>query len=107
MIRISRRKFVAGMAASVLAPQAFAQTGNASITTRPIPHSGERLPCVGLGTAAVFDRDSDETRKAAGDVVRTLVDAGGRLIDTASTYADAEIVLGKVIASTGLRERIF
>jgi aryl-alcohol dehydrogenase-like predicted oxidoreductase len=107
MVRYSRRNFVAGIAASLLVPRVLAQTAGTATITRPIPHSGERLPCVGLGTANVFDRDSEETRKAASEVVRTLVDAGGRLIDTASTYADAEVVLGKVIASTGLRERVF
>jgi diketogulonate reductase-like aldo/keto reductase len=107
MVRYSRRNFVAGIVASLLVPPALAQTAGTATITRPIPHSRERLPCVGLGTANVFDRDSEETRKAASEVVRTLVDAGGRLIDTASTYADAEVVLGKVIASTGLRERVF
>ena len=33
--------------------------------------------------------------------------AGGRLIDTASTYGDAESVLGNVMAAAGLRDKIF
>jgi aryl-alcohol dehydrogenase-like predicted oxidoreductase len=32
---------------------------------------------------------------------------GGRLIDTASTYGDAESVLGKVTATAGLRDKLF
>src|SRR5207302_2590826 len=36
-----------------------------------------------------------------------LVDNGGRLIDTASTYGDAETVLGEVTALTGLRDKVF
>ena len=32
---------------------------------------------------------------------------GGRLIDTASTYGDAETVLGDVIAPAGLRDKLF
>jgi aryl-alcohol dehydrogenase-like predicted oxidoreductase len=32
---------------------------------------------------------------------------GGRLIDTASTYGDAESVLGKVTAVAGVRDRLF
>jgi aryl-alcohol dehydrogenase-like predicted oxidoreductase len=36
-----------------------------------------------------------------------LVKNGGRLIDTASTYGDAESVLGKVIATAGLRDKVF
>ena len=107
MMRITRREFAAGMAASFLVPHAFGQTREASVLTRAIPHGGEQLPCVGLGTASVFDSNSDDTRRSAMQVVNTLVGAAGRLIDTASTYGDAEIVLGSVIASELLRGRIF
>jgi diketogulonate reductase-like aldo/keto reductase len=34
-------------------------------------------------------------------------DSGGQLIDTASAYGDAEIVLGKVIAAADLRSKLF
>ena len=40
-------------------------------------------------------------------MVQALVANGGRLIDTASTYGDAEIVLGNVIAPAGLRDKLF
>src|SRR5690348_12161243 len=101
MARISRRD-LAGLAAALwLAPPA------SPLITRAIPSTGERIPAVGLGTAAVFDSDDEPTRRAATQVVRTLVGAGGRLIDTASSYGDAEIVLGTVMAAEGLRDRIF
>ena len=86
---------------------AFAQARRRHSITRAIPSTGERLPAVGLGTASVFDSDGDATRSAATEVVRTLVNAGGRLIDTASTYGDAEIVLGAVIAAAGWRDKVF
>ena len=41
------------------------------------------------------------------EVVRALIESGGQLIDTASTYGDAESVLGDVIAHEGLREKLF
>jgi aryl-alcohol dehydrogenase-like predicted oxidoreductase len=107
MTDITRRQFGALAGAALLAPHALAQTPAAPLVMRAIPASGERLPAVGLGTAAVFSRDDDATRRAAADVVRTLVDAGGRLIDTASTYGDAEAVLGKVIAAAHARDRVF
>ncbi len=106
-MRISRRNFAAGMAASFLVPRAFAQTREASILTRAIPRCSERLPCVGLGAASVFDSNGDDTRRSATQVVHALVGGGGRLIDTASTYGDAEIVLGSVITSELLRRRFF
>ncbi len=74
---------------------------------RAIPGTGELLPAVGLGTAQVFDRDDDATRRAAAQVLQALIEGGGRLVDTASTYGDAEAVLGQVMAPTGGRDRFF
>jgi aryl-alcohol dehydrogenase-like predicted oxidoreductase len=107
MIRFTRREFALFGAAALLVRPVFAQGNLAPPITRAIPSSGERLPVVGLGTASVFDRDDEQTRGAALQVVRTLVDAGGKLIDTASTYGDAESVLGGVLATAGLRDKVF
>lgn len=104
---ITRRDFTALAAGTFLTRRAFAQTFEAQRITRAIPSTGERMPMVGLGTASVFDRDDGQTRRAAAQVIQTLVDAGGRLIDTASSYGDAEAVLGVVTASAGLREKVF
>jgi aryl-alcohol dehydrogenase-like predicted oxidoreductase len=105
MTTITRRDFAALAAAALLVPPARAE--EAPLITRAIPKSGERLPAVGLGTAYVFDDDNARTRHAAAQVLRTLVGAGGRLVDTASTYGDAESVLGAVMASAGLGGKIF
>ena len=106
MTSLTRRSFSALAAAALWPRAAFAQQ-EGPLVTRAIPSSGERLPAVGLGTANVFATDDDRTREAATQVVRTLVDAGGRLIDTASTYGDAEQVLGRVMSAGGWREKIF
>ena len=105
--RLTRRSFVvlpAAVAAVALTPVASAQTSE-PLVTRAIPSSGERLPAVGLGTAEVFESDDEATRQKATAVVQALTRAGGRLIDTASTYGDAEQVLGSVTA--GLHEKLF
>lgn len=94
------------MVASLLVPRAFGQRAQASLRTRAIPHSGERLPCVGLGTASVFESNSDDTRRTAAQVLQALLAGGGRLIDTASTYGDAEIVLGSIVEPE-MRARVF
>lgn len=105
--RMSRRDFATLAAALWLTPPASAQESPSPLIMRAIPGTGERIPAVGLGTADVFDSDNEPIRRAATQVIRTLVDSGGRLIDTASSYGDAEIVLGQVIATAGLRHKIF
>jgi aryl-alcohol dehydrogenase-like predicted oxidoreductase len=105
---LTRRDFAALAAASLLVRPALAQSAaGGSILTRAIPASGERIPAVGLGTAYVFDRDGERTRREAAEVVKALIDGGGRLIDTASSYGDAEEVLGQVIAPAGRRGTLF
>lgn len=103
---MTRREFAALAGAGLLARPAFAQTEQ-PLLTRVIPSSGERVPAVGLGTASIFNSANEETRKKAAAVLKSLVANGGRLIDTASTYGDAEIVMGDEIAASKLRDKIF
>src|SRR4029078_10182371 len=66
---------------------------------RPIPHSGETIPVIGLGTANNFgNADRGELRK----VFEALVAGGATLIDTASTYGSAEAVMGDVLSEAKL-----
>ena len=102
-VRMTRREFAALAGSAALAHPALAQTGEP--LSRAIPSSGERLPAVGLGTAAVFN-SADAVSKAA-SVLPALIANGGRLVDTASTYGNAEGVLGEVIESGKLREKVF
>src|SRR5262249_36183289 len=104
--KITRRDFAALAGGFVLSTKAVAQT-ETPLLTRPIPSSGEHIPAVGLGTAYVFDANNEATRSKADAVVQALVKNGGRLIDTASTYGDSEIVLGRVTATAGLRDKLF
>lgn len=104
-IKVTRRDFAALAGAALMPAMATARAEN--LLLRAIPSSGERIPAVGLGTASVFNIDDDRTRQKARAVIEALVANGGRLIDTASTYGDAEAVLGHVMGGTGLREKIF
>jgi len=104
--RMTRRDFSALAGGILLSTKAVAQT-ETQLLTRSIPSSGERIPAVGLGTAYVFDENNQATRSKADAVVQALVKNGGRLIDTASTYGDAESVLGEVTATAGLRDKLF
>jgi aryl-alcohol dehydrogenase-like predicted oxidoreductase len=105
-IQITRRDFAALAGTALVSRNGLAQT-DAPLLMRAIPSSGERIPAVGLGTAYVFDTADEVTRRKAGAVVQALIASGGRLIDTASTYGDAEVVLGDVIASSDFRNKLF
>jgi len=109
MARTTRRQFAllaAAGAAGAFMPHVLAQNA-APLITRAIPKSGEQLPAVGLGTAYVFDDDSATTRGKAEAVIKALAANGGTLIDTASTYGDAERVIGAVLGPAGGRQKFF
>jgi aryl-alcohol dehydrogenase-like predicted oxidoreductase len=105
---ISRRDMLATGAAMVAAP-AFAQAPAAgALRTKPIPVSKEALPVVGIGTAVIFDYENDPVKQAErAEVLKVLTAGGGSLIDTAPAYGKAEDRLGELMASTGLRSKIF
>jgi hypothetical protein len=71
--------------------------------TRPIPHSGEQLPIVGLGTAVSFPSADESQRAALKGVIDALVAGGGKLIDTASVYGNAESVIGDIVRASNAR----
>ncbi len=109
----NRREFTAlagaaiggAMGGAMLAPPALAETAN--LITRAIPNSGELLPAVGLGTAQIFNSNDETTRQKAAAVIAALIADGGRVIDTASSYGDAEGVIGDVLAAGNLRQKVF
>ena len=80
---------------------------DALIATKPIPHSGEQLPVIGLGTANEFMvRPEGDARANLKKVVDDLLAQGCKLIDTASSYGSAENVLGDLLSDQD-RARVF
>ena len=104
-------KLAGGAVASVALPALSlrrALAANAPIMTRPIPRTGEQLPVIGIGTAIIFDIGDDAAkRRERRQVIQTLIDGGGRLIDTAPSYGSAEAVTGELLHEMGVRDRIF
>ena len=67
--------------------------------TRPIPSSGEAMAIIGLGTWRAFDVGTDEaTRRPLREVLRLLLEAGGRVIDSSPMYGRAEGAVGDLLA---------
>ena len=102
-------KLAAAVGAGMVLPTPlFAASG--PVLSRPVPRSREMLPVVGLGTAIIFDFDSSSEyakRAERRTVIRTLLDDGGRLIDTAPSYGRAELTLGDLLPEMGVRDHVF
>ena len=78
------------------------------LITRAIPKSGEQIPIVGVGTARVFDIDPSGSQMAEREqVLRELFSGGGKLIDTAPSYGQAETVVGKLLTKMKARDKTF
>lgn len=109
----SRRRVLAASAgvalAAMLAPfPRAARAADEPLKTRPIPHGGEQLPIVGIGTAIIFDFQNDPVKYAERrQVLQTFVAGGGKLIDTAYGYGHAEERLGELVADLGVRDKLF
>ncbi|UCC14939.1 MAG: aldo/keto reductase [Gammaproteobacteria bacterium] len=79
-----------------------------TIRSRLIPSSGEALPVIGLGTAHVFDvGQTVEEREPLSEVLGLLTQGGGSVIDTSPMYGRAERVVGDLVSSAGLADRVF
>ncbi len=67
------------------------------LLSRRIPSSGERIPDVGLGSSAAFRTVAQSENTAAlRDVLRTMVEHGATVFDTAPSYGASEQVAGRL-----------
>ena len=75
---------------------------------RPIPSSGEALPCIGLGTWQTFDIGDDAAERAQRrEVLELLFAGGGRVIDSSPMYGRSEAVVGDLLAEMGAPSEAF
>jgi len=102
-----KRAAAAGTGMALLPRLLQAQSG-AEFITRTIPSSGEELPMVGLGSSATFSSLADSGDVSAlREVLRALIDNGGRVIDTAPGYGASEQVAGGIVNELGVQEQVF
>lgn len=104
----TRREWLLGAAAGLVALDAPLAAPGDRIITRAIPRSGERLPIVGLGSSATFQEVADDANVAAvRAVMKQMADLGGRVFDTAPSYGAAEEVAGRVAQELGIAKELF
>jgi len=78
------------------------------LLARTIPSSGETLPVIGLGTAGTFGgTGSDGRLQPLREVLRLFHERGGRFLDTAPTYGEAERVSGSLATELGIHDELF
>lgn len=107
----SRRRFLGqtlGLLGAPLLLSISRANEQQSIIKRPIPHSGELLPIIGLGTSRTFDVGNDEAeRERLLQVLQTFFDLGGGLIDSSPMYGNAEQVVGDLLKKVKNKEALF
>jgi aryl-alcohol dehydrogenase-like predicted oxidoreductase len=111
--RVSRRTVVRG---GIAAGIGFALGESVAIAaeaasklpliTKTVPSSGEKLPVVGLGTNA-YSVTAPEDIQSRREVLQHFPELGAKVVDTARGYGDSEIVIGKLLAELGNRDKIF
>jgi diketogulonate reductase-like aldo/keto reductase len=80
----------------------------ATMLKRKIPSSGELLPVIGLGTWLTFDAGDDATlREPLKDVLKTLLDKGGSVVDSSPMYGSSEKVVGDLSTELSLNSKLF
>jgi len=104
----TRREFLrlGAAAGSAMLLSARSVGAQLDLLTKAIPSSGERIPVVGVGTNRYRSGDAAFVARL-GDTLKTFARLGGRVVDTAPSYADSEAVIGAILRQTGLREQLF
>jgi aryl-alcohol dehydrogenase-like predicted oxidoreductase len=109
---IDRRSLLGAFAAvpflTTAAGTAAAQQRASNLHTRVIPGANQAVPVIGIGTARRYQGAATEEQLAPlRETISRFVQLGGRLIDTAPSYGDAEQVIGRLVAELGVRDRLF
>ena len=104
-------RFAQALARSSMDDQALAAgllpLPQGKLITRAIPSSGELLPAIGIGTARRYDVTTAEEKGPLRDTLREFPKLGGKVIDTAPSYGQAELVTGELVADLGIRDQLF
>ena len=105
---ISRREFLgtslgAGVALALTPELVGARQQSGKLIQRAIPSTGEMLPVIGMGRG--FSASASEA--AIKEAVRTLVDSGGRVLDTVHGGPPVRQLVGTIASELAIQSKIF
>ena len=81
----------------------FAADSNLPLITKVVPSTGEKLPCVGIGTNSFTVADVPNLQA----VLKRMHDLGGIFVDTASAYRESEAAIGTAVDNLKMRDQFF
>ncbi len=99
----------AGAAIGLLAASPWlSAAAPASMLSRPIPSTDERLPVIGAGTSGSFEvaAGSADYRQLY-QALEAFFAGGGRVIDTSPNYGGADSILGQLLDEGGWHRQCF
>ena len=107
----NRREFLtrlAGLGAALsLSSAARALPPRQALPTREIPGTGERLPIVGFGSSKPVLEIPTEGTEPLEAVLGTLLDQGGRVVDTSPRTVDIDREFGQVLTRPRFQDSLF
>jgi len=113
---IDRRTLLGSIAALPLAASAACaqersapppRTAPGTLIERPIPGANDQVPVIGVGTARRYADPAEADFPELRDTLASFAKLGGRMIDTAPSYGQAEEVVGRLVEELGIRDRLF
>jgi diketogulonate reductase-like aldo/keto reductase len=106
-VQITRREALTLAAACAVVGVRDVAGQQPAMPSRPIPSTGERLPIVGLGSTRPVTAIAERGPGPVEAVLRTLVEHGGRVVDTWPRSDANDDAFGQIISAPDLRERLF
>jgi diketogulonate reductase-like aldo/keto reductase len=103
----TRRELLALLTAGAAGLARRAAWAQRPLPVRAIPSTGELLPIIGLGSTKPVSQIAERGPERVEAVVRTLVEHGGKVVDTWPRGADNDGAFGRIISQPDLRNRLF
>lgn len=92
-----------GMAIPGLVGADSSASASGELIYRNIPKTGEELPVIGVGTNRFGRADVDVVK----ELLASMYESGGRVIDTAALYGGSEEVIGQALDELGQQNDFF